>query len=220
MKFSIFQDSRSGQRRTNQDRIAYSYSRDALLMVVADGMGGHENGELAAEITARSIVQSFQREARPTLRAPKDFLHEAMLNAHQAILSATSDRYLAEAPRTTVVACIVQAGSAWWAHAGDSRLYALRGREIAARTRDHSRVQRLFDQGLIDAHGANIHPERNRIYNCLGGNSTPHIDNSRRFALRNGDTIMLCSDGVWGPLGDSGVRIGLTGADVQETYPG
>ncbi|HLW04586.1 MAG TPA: PP2C family serine/threonine-protein phosphatase [Azoarcus sp.] len=219
MKFSIFQDSRPGRRRTNQDRIAYSYSRDALLMVLADGMGGHENGELAAEIATRSLLQSFQRAAHPTVSAPKDFLYKAMLDAHQAILSDALDRSLTEAPRTTVIACIVQAGSAWWAHAGDSRLYALRGRDIAARTRDHSRVQMLFDQGKIDAHGAQTHPERNRLYNCLGGNSTPHIDTSRRFALRQEDTIMLCSDGVWGPLGDARLRTGLSGAEVQESVP-
>jgi serine/threonine protein phosphatase PrpC len=220
VRFTIFQDSRIGKRKSNQDRIAYSYSRDALLMLVADGMGGHHHGEIAAGIAARSLVESFQREARPALDDPTLFLRHGLTDAHNAILDYAFDRYLPDAPRTTIVACIVQQGSAWWAHAGDSRLYLLRDGAIGAGTRDHSRVQMLLDQGLLDAASAENHPERNRIYSCLGGDSAPQVDHSRRFPLRDGDVIALCSDGVWGPLGDQGMVTGLAHGDVLETAPG
>lgn len=219
MKFTIFQDSRVGQRKNNQDRIAYSYSREALLMLVADGMGGHLHGEIAAQIATEIIVAAFQREARPRLDDPTRFLRGAIDNAHSAILDYAFDKYLPEAPRTTIVACVVQQGSAWWAHAGDSRLYVLRGGQIIEQTRDHSRVQMLLDQGLITPEEATRHPERNRIYSCLGGDHTPQIALAPRLTLWEEDIIALCSDGVWGPLGDQGMIDGLADGDVMQRVP-
>lgn len=219
MKFTIFQDSRIGRRRNNQDRIAYSYSREALLMVVADGMGGHLHGEIAAQIATEIIVQAFQREARAALDDPARFLRHALDDAHNAILDYAFDKYLPEAPRTTIVVCVVQQGSAWWAHAGDSRLYVLRQGQIIAQTRDHSRVQMLVDQGLIQPEEADRHPERNRIYSCLGGDHAPQIDLAPRLTLWEEDLIALCSDGVWGPVGDAGMIHALAEGDVMQNVP-
>jgi PPM family protein phosphatase len=219
LKFTIFQDSRIGRRRNNQDRIAYSYSREALLMVVADGMGGHLHGEIAAQITTEIIVGAFQREARPVLEDPTRFLRHALDDAHNAILDYAFDKYLPEAPRTTVVACVVQQGSAWWAHAGDSRLYVLRGGQIVEQTRDHSRVQMLIDHGAITPEEARQHPERNRIYSCLGGDHAPQIEIAPRLRLWEEDLIALCSDGVWGPVGDAGMIASLADGDVMLRVP-
>lgn len=219
LKFTIFQESRVGRRKNNQDRTAYCYSRDALLMVVADGMGGHLHGEIAAQIAVQFITHAFQRNARPTLADPPFFLSRALGNAHNAILDYALDKQLGEAPRTTVVACIVQDGFAHWAHAGDSRLYVLRDGRIAAHTRDHSRVQLMMEQGLLDAAAAAHHPGRNRIFSCLGGSHPPQIEFSKRFALRTGDVVALCTDGAWGPLGDAGLLAALAGADVLEAVP-
>ena len=85
MKFTIFQESRPGRRPANEDRIAYSYSRDALLMVVADGMGGHLHGEVAAQIAVRHLIETFERESMPRLPDPFLFLSWGLTNAHQAI---------------------------------------------------------------------------------------------------------------------------------------
>ncbi|TAH45687.1 MAG: serine/threonine-protein phosphatase [Betaproteobacteria bacterium] len=219
MRFTIYQESRIGQRRTNQDRIAYCYSRDALLMLVADGMGGHQNGEIAAQLAAKAITQAFQRDARPALLEPALFLSRALTNAHHAILDYSFDHNLADSPRTTIVACVVQDGVAWWAHAGDSRLYLLRQGQIHMQTRDHSRVQLMMDQGLLEARDAATHPGRNRIYSCLGGTQPPQIDFSRGTPLQNGDVIALCSDGVWVPLGDDALLFGLAGQPVMQGVP-
>lgn len=219
MKFTIFQESRIGRRKANQDRNAYCYSRNALLMVIADGMGGHLHGEIAAQIAVQFITQAFQREARPELPDPVFFLSRTLTNAHNAILDYAFDKQLPEAPRTTVVACIVQDGFAHWAHAGDSRLYAIRRGRIATRTRDHSRVQLMMDQGLLDAEGAARHPGRNRIYSCLGGNHPPQVEFSKRFALRDGDLVALCTDGLWGPLDDDSIVHGFTGNNVMDAVP-
>ena len=219
MKFTIYQESRPGKRPTNEDRIAYSYSRDALLMVVADGMGGHLHGEVAAQIAVQYITEAFQREARPMLKDPFLFLSGALNNAHHAILDYAADRFLPEAPRTTCVACIVQDSIAYWAHAGDSRLYALRGGRVVSRTRDHSRVARMVEDGLISAADATRHPARNRIFSCLGGASAPQIDFSRKTPLMTGDIVLLCSDGLWGPLPEDVIPRALSTGNVLQASP-
>lgn len=219
MRFTIFQESRIGKRRTNQDRVAYSYTRDALLMVLADGMGGHLYGEVAAQISVQFIAQSFQQEARPKVTDPVLFLSRVLSNAHHAILDYAFDKHLADIPRTTIVACLIQEGVAHWAHAGDSRLYMIRKGRLVAQTRDHSRVQLMLDQGLLDAEAAAVHPGRNRIFSCLGGNHPPQIEFSRGASLANGDVIAICSDGVWGPLEPEALVGALADGRVMESVP-
>lgn len=219
MKFTIYQESRIGQRRNNQDRMAHCYSRDALLMVLADGMGGHLHGEVAAQIAVQYITEAFQHEARPSLEDPFQFLTSGMNNAHHAILDYAVERDLAEAPRTTCVICVIQDNVAYWAHAGDSRLYVFRGKRIQARTRDHSRVQMMIDDGLITEEDALHHPARNRVFSCLGGDVAPQIDFSRKTPLLAGDTIVLCSDGFWAPLGNEALIEGYAGGDVMAATP-
>lgn len=219
MKFSIFQDTRQGQRRYNQDRIAYCYSRDALLMVVADGMGGHLHGEVAAQIAVQYLTESFQNEAKPALADPSLFLSHGLTNAHHAIVDYSFDRSLPEAPRTTCVVCVVQAGLAYSAHAGDSRLYLLREGQVVARTRDHSRVQMLLDEGMISAEEALVHPARNKIFSSLGGQTSPQIDFSHKTPLAPGDVLLLCTDGVWGPLEEEFIARSLSGTNLSLAVP-
>lgn len=197
MRFTIFQDSHKGGRKVNQDRLAYSYGKEVLLMVIADGMGGHARGEIAAEITVNTITNRFQQEARSTLRRPLDFLHTAFNAAHRAIIAFADQNDMLESPRTTCVGCIIQDGKAWWAHSGDSRLYVLRGGRLAATTLDHSRVQQLMDAGLITQEQAATHPDRNKIYNCLGGVLPPEVTLSEEWQLEVGDTILMSTDGFW-----------------------
>ena len=104
MRFTIFQESRQGGRSNNEDRTTYCYSRDALLMVVADGMGGHQQGEVAAQLAVQTLSSAFQREARPALVDPFRFLQKALINAHHAVLDYADLHGLSDAPRSTCVA--------------------------------------------------------------------------------------------------------------------
>lgn len=219
MRFTIFQESRKGSRKVNQDRIAYTYGRDTLLMVVADGMGGHAGGEIAAQIAVRLFVERFQQEAKPILRNPLKFLQDTMLRAHAALGSYANQFSMLETPRTTCVACIVQANHAYWAHVGDSRFYLLRQGALIGSTKDHSKVQYLVDQGLIGAHEVNEHPDRNKVFSCLGGLVDPVIDLSKRTPLRNGDVMVLCTDGVWGVIPQSELATYLTSTPILKTGP-
>jgi PPM family protein phosphatase len=214
VKFTIYQSSRIGGRRYNQDRIAYSYSRDALLMVLADGMGGHLNGEVAAQFAVQLISESFEKHAKPKLKKPQLFLEYAFENAHRAILSYASNHRLQDTPRTTCVACIVQDDIAYWAHAGDSRLYLFRGAKLVTRTRDHSKLQDMLDNGSISQKQAAVHPERNKVYNCLGGSAPPEVELSGKTRMRHGDTFLLCSDGLWSPLSDNEILAIVSGYPV------
>ena len=200
MRFTIFQDSHIGGRKSNQDRLAYSYSKDVLLLVIADGMGGHARGEIAAELAVSTITQRFQQEARTTLRRPREFLESAIHSAHRAIVAFADQHDMLECPRTTIVACVVQNGKACWAHSGDSRLYCVRAGHVAAATADHSRVRQLIDAGVITEAQALVHPDRNKIYNCVGGVLPPTVTHSEEWVLKVGDSLLLSTDGFWGPL--------------------
>jgi len=219
VKFSIFQDSRIGGRANNEDRLGYRYTSEALLMVLADGMGGHGHGDLAAEAVVRSVIAAFEQQARPRLDDPYHFLATAMTDAHAAIHAQVGMRLLVDQPRTTCVICIVQDGVALWAHAGDSRLYVLRHGRLLTRTRDHSRVQAMIDDALLAEDEARGHPARNVLTGCLGGDQTPRFDLSRKTPLQVGDVVLLCSDGVWAPLDDDQPLVALSDRDAIKAAP-
>jgi PPM family protein phosphatase len=219
MRFTIFQESRKGSRKVNQDRIAYTFSRDTLLLVVADGMGGHAGGEIAAQIAVRLFIERFQQEAKPILKNPLKFLQDTMVRAHAALGSYANQFSMLETPRTTCVCCIVQAGHAYWGHVGDSRLYLFRQGGLIGTTKDHSKVQYLVDQGIIGADEVVAHPDRNKIFSCLGGLVDPVIDLSRRTPLRNGDVLVLCTDGLWSVFDQSEIATWLTSTPILTTAP-
>jgi len=214
VNYTITQASLLGARRTNQDRIGRWTSREALLLAVADGMGGHLHGEIAAEVAIEALGQAFVVDAKPRVAQPAEFLVRAVGAAHEKILREAERRELSEAPRTTLVACLVQGGFAYWAHVGDSRLYLFRNARIHARTRDHTFVQQLVDAGRIREEAVATHPERNRILQCLGGMQPPRVDSGSERLAKN-DILLLCSDGLWGPLTQRQMLNALLGRPLE-----
>ncbi len=219
MRFSIYQESKRGGRKSNQDRMGYCFTRDALLMVVADGMGGHVQGEIAAQIAVQTIGSAFQREATPLLPSPSRFLETSIFEAHRAILEYRASNRLSESPRTTVVACVVQKGAAFWAHVGDSRLYWIRAGEVIAQTRDHSKIQSMIQQGLASPAEIDTHPDRNKLFNCLGSPEAPTVELSRKMILKPGDTLFLCTDGLWSAVPDEAIAKFFAQSTVMRAVP-
>lgn len=217
MKFTIFQNSRQGPRPYNQDRLAYSYSKDALLLVVADGMGGYRHGEVAAQLAVTTMTDAFQRLAVPALSSPAKFLTDHIQQVHDMIDQLTQEREMLEAPRTTIVAAIVQRGMLYCAHVGDSRLYHFRDGHLLYRTEDHSVVQSLYNRGMIDKSDMPTHPYRHKVYSCLGGDVPPKITLSDRQELIEGDTVLLCTDGVWGAITDEKIKQMLGGPSIADS---
>lgn len=136
MKFSVFQVSRKGGREKNEDRMGYCYTRESGLFVLADGMGGHPEGEVAAQLALQTISALYQKEARPLVKDVTGFLSSALMAAHHQIIRYASEKGMLDTPRTTIVAAILQGSGATWVHCGDSRLYVVRDGELLTRTRD------------------------------------------------------------------------------------
>lgn len=216
MKFTIYQNSRQGPRPYNQDRLAYSYSKDALLLVIADGMGGYRHGEVAAQLAVTTMTEAFQRLAVPALSSPAKFLIEHIQQIHDMIEQVTLEREMLESPRTTIVAAVVQRGVLYCAHVGDSRLYHFRDGHLLYRTEDHSIVQSLYNKGMIEKGDMSTHPYRHKVYSCLGGDVPPKIELSDRQDLAEGDTILLCTDGVWGAVADDQIKHYMDGPHIAD----
>ena len=200
MRFTIYQASRQGGRKNNQDRVAYSYSRDTLLMVVADGMGGHMHGEIAAQIAVDTLTNEFQKMAKPSLEDPRGFLVDVLGRAHHAINDYAVAKDLLEIPHTTCVAAVVQDDTAYWAHVGDSRLYFLGEKGRVLRTEDHTAVAQMVRDGIISEEEAGTHPDRNKVANCLGGYMVPQVECAAPVPIKDADIMLLCTDGIWGSI--------------------
>src|SRR5574340_1123065 len=221
MKFSIHQTSHIGSRKYNQDRAAYAYSSEALLLVLADGMGGHLHGEVAAELIIDTFVESFGRDAHQRIADPDEFVLETMRHANARILRVAHDKDLGGSPGSTCVAALVQDGKVHWGHAGDSRFYLLRDGAALARTRDHSMVQQWLEWGMVTAEEARIHPQRNQITNCLGGvEDMFYMEAGKPVELRSGDVLLLGSDGLWGPFADRELAEAFAAKPVAEVLDG
>lgn len=203
MKFAVHQANHIGGRRYNQDRVGYAYTKDALLLVLADGMGGHLHGEIAAQIAVLTFMRAFGKLDAGRTKEPEVFLRATMRAGHAAIIDYAHEQQLGGNPGTTCVAALVQDGRVWFAHAGDSRFYLLRGGAVANVTRDHSVVQQWADWGIISEKEMKTHPDRNKITNCLGGvEDMFYVEVSPSVETKDNDTFLLCSDGFWSPLED------------------
>ena len=182
MKFSVFQISRKGGREKNEDRMGYCYTRTSGLFLLADGMGGHPQGEVAAQIALQVISAMYQKQAQPEIVDVPAFFTGAVMAAHHQILRYAVEKGLLDTPRTTLVAAIVQNGVAHWVHCGDSRLYFVRQGELLARTRDHSYLAQRHDSSRVGGPQADI--SRNVLYTCLGSPTKPVYDQTGPVALQ------------------------------------
>ena len=217
MRFAVYQVSRKGGREKNEDRMGYCYTRESGLFALADGMGGHPEGEVASQLALQTLAARYQREAKPVLADPLRFLHDAMVSGHHQLLRYATERALIDTPRTTLIACIVQGNAAYWAHCGDSRLYLLRAGKLIARTRDHSysELQDTMSQLVPQAEKVN----RNVLFTCLGSPGKPVVDTAGPMLLQGGDRLLLCSDGLWGALSDAQITEQLARHPVSDAVP-
>lgn len=230
MDFTIFQETRKGARANNQDKVGYLYTTDSLLMIVCDGMGGHHRGDIASDFVVQYVAGAYRQQATPRVVDPGRFLRRALLSANTALVEHAVKQKMEDVPRTTCVCAVVQDGKMTWAHVGDSRMYHFRGETLLRKTIDHSQVQLMIEAGLITEDEAAAHPERNKIFNCLGQSSPPRVDIEKGIALQAEDIVLLATDGLWGPvpstmLADLLIKMPLRTSvpwvmDLAETYAG
>ena len=187
-----------GDRDYQQDQVAllsHHGGRGCLLAVLADGMGGRSGGRKASDQVMMTARQLFERYS-PEHDDPMTMLRQLVLEAHTVIrLTAISSE---EEPHSTIAVFLINpGGDCYWVHAGDSRIYHYHGAELVHRTLDHSYVQTLVDRGELTAEQANFHPKSNILMGCLGTEKEPLITAHFIPMLKPGDTLLVCSDGLW-----------------------
>ena len=192
-----------GDRQDNQDRAAVVVSENAALMLVFDGMGGHSDGARAAE-TGLKVVQDMFMASDMPIFDPQGFLYMALSRAHDEVVGLGVDVAVDFRPRATCAICLVQEGGAFWAHIGDSRIYQVRDGHVLTRSRDHSHVEVLIQEGAISEEEAQDHPMRNFVECCIGGDApVPDMSITSHIRLEPGDVLLACSDGLWTGLSDN-----------------
>lgn len=215
MRFVSALANRLGNRACNQDRCKIVDRNAAVLLTLADGMGGHARGELAAQALVDSVEKSFREQSLP-IADPETFLQQAFQRAQADILAEGLRQPEAVYPRTTAVVCLVQHNRAWWAHLGDSRLYWMRSGQLLTRTRDHTYVEELVRSGALGALEAQSHPMRHYVTQCLGGpQEAPKAGLGAATELQIGDLLLLCSDGFWGALDEDTFLSRLADPDLD-----
>jgi serine/threonine protein phosphatase PrpC len=200
MNYELAEYSLRGSRKMNQDRIGYAERANSVLLVLADGLGGHEGGELASELLVQAVIHAYQSIRQPLITQPSAFLALAILHAHRAINAMGKAQEPPIEPRTTCVVCLVQDGYAYWAHVGDSRLYLFRNNKIMRRTKDHTQIEQMRQEGVLTDAEMLTHPEKSRLLRCIGGPRKPAITLGEETALMPGDALLLCTDGLWEAL--------------------
>jgi protein phosphatase len=179
------------------------------LFIMADGMGGHQYGEIASNTAIRTISGYIMKKFHNTLFSmPSQPMEESMQEIIQAAVMEAQRSVLREAPGsgTTVTAALVLGQQLTIAHVGDSRAYLLYNEQrMEAITRDHSLVRRLEELGQITAAEAAVHPQRNVLYRAIGQGETLESDVvTTPFPI--GGYLLICSDGLWGLVSDEEMR--------------
>jgi serine/threonine protein phosphatase PrpC len=203
LRYETAEISLVGYREHNQDRVAVLRSDSSAFLIVVDGMGGHAQGERAAVVARESFVRSFDALGGE-VDDPVLFLADAIGRAHDAVSAIGEGRSVEHKPRATCAICLVLGSDAWWGHVGDARVYLLRDGRVLERTRDHSHVELLLREGLITEEEIPGHPMRHYVECCLGGESAlPRVEGkTARKGLGEGDTLLVCSDGLWSGVPD------------------
>lgn len=214
MKLEFAKTSLIGHRMENQDRVEIVTEGPSTLLIVVDGMGGHAQGAQASEATVACLASRFREIGQPVLD-PQGFLIAALSAAHDDVVALGSGISVEKRPRATCAVCLIQDDRIYCAHVGDSRIYQLRGGAVLRRSRDHSRVELLLHEGVIEEREISTHPMRNFVECCLGGSEPlPDMSVAPSRRLLPEDVVLLCSDGLWSGAADE-TLLALTKPELE-----
>lgn len=181
-------------RERNQDYIVTVRGRRYTLLVVADGMGGHNAGEIASKIAATTIREFIFKNFDSYTDIEK-LLHDAINASNSEVYNEAKRNENLEGMGTTATCCLVYCDKVYIGHVGDSRAYLINKVGIVKITQDHSYVQQLIDNGSITENEALNHPQRNLITRAVGTEEYVEVD-TKSMDINNGDMILICSDGL------------------------
>ncbi len=198
--------SQPGGRRENQDCCDYLVQDGVGCWVLADGLGGHLGGRVAAKIAVSAALDAFRVDPECSQRAIKHYMD----SANSAITTAQVCDPALSSMRTTAVMLVCDSRYALWSHVGDSRLYYFRDGTIQAQTRDHTVPQALCDAGKLSPDAIRFHAERNWLLRSLGHGDDAQAEPAHSMVpLKSGDAFLLCSDGLWEYVTESEMELDL-----------
>jgi PPM family protein phosphatase len=207
------------QRENNEDSYAYwepadeaAFTRLGRLAVIADGMGGYEGGQYASRIAVEAVVERYGNADLET--EPQQRLIHAFAEANWRVQRSASENTQLHGMGTTLTAFALVADHLYFAHVGDSRLYLHRHGELRSLTHDHSLIARLIENGIVKPEDAGNHPQKHVLTAAIGAAEGIHADAPLSpLVLEPGDTLLLCTDGLWGQVKDDEI------ARVLESKP-
>ena len=200
----VFGCTHPGPRTHNEDCYGIIELDDTLLLIVADGLGGHNAGEVASNLAVKEIQGTIKEQYNST-DDHEIVLAKAIEKANREIFDQAAANLEYSGMGTTVVAALVKGDKAVVANVGDSRAYLINNNEIRQVTKDHSLVQSLLDIGAIDEEEVSGHPQKNVVLKTLGTKKTVEGD-FYEIGLNDGELLMLCTDGITDTLPDSQIR--------------
>ena len=208
-------------RNNNEDAASFFRMTDAqlllekgFLLLVADGMGGHQAGEVASRMAIDIISETYFK--RSSEKNKEKILLQAFQSANNKIFEQASSNELQQGMGTTCTAIVIDTGAVYFAHAGDSRAYLYKDKIISRLTEDHTYVQQLVNNGDISMAQAAIHPERNVLTNAMGTKPTLRVDTGKcKLSFDKNDVIMLCTDGLYDYLTDDEIAAALETDNLQ-----
>jgi protein phosphatase len=203
------------QRQNNEDSYLYwepadneEFRRKGRLAVIADGMGGHEGGQEASRLAVETVREVYDLRFGDD---PQAALVESFAAAHTRILNYGAQHPAFQGMGTTCTALALLGHHLYFGHVGDSRLYLIRDANIQRLTRDHSYVGRLVESGLVRAEDAERHPQRHILTAALGAGVELAVEVAGQSReLQDGDDLLLCTDGLWGVVGDEELQMAVS----------
>ena len=180
-------------RKVNEDYIDYYTDETKRIYVIADGMGGHNAGEIASKLAVENTISYIN--SLDKLEDLEDSIKKAVWDSNNKIYELSKSKADLNGMGTTLTACLIKGNDMVIAHVGDSRCYIIKDKAISQVTKDHSLVQQLLDEGSITESEADNHPNRNIITRALGTNSTIDVD-IIKMEINGIEKIILCTDGL------------------------
>ncbi len=201
-----------GGRKYNEDACGHWHSKRHLCCVLADGAGGHGGGDIASRLAVQELIGRFSLQ--PSEHAAE--LERLLRTTNEVLISERVPGTPRQDMHSTVVCLVIDfvQHRAHWAHSGDSRMYWFRDGHVLDRTRDHSLVQGLVDNGVLTADQVRTHPKRSELRSALG--IAPEVlevsAGEGRLDVLPGDVFLLCTDGLWEYLEDETLERSLGAA--------
>lgn len=195
-------------RNINQDSYYYSDDNRLPMFVVADGMGGHNAGEVASSLAIETIKEIYNKEKENIIQRNLDipkFINLTLKEANDKILKEAKEKEKCQGMGTTITSGIIYDNEIFIGHIGDSRAYLFREKELYQLTQDHSLVAELLRNGSISSEEAINHPQKNIITRALGTDVDVNVDIISK-KLENDDVIMLCTDGLTSLVSDLKIK--------------